>query len=121
LRSAAWARGPPGRRHRATGVEPGLTHEKDHQQGSGRRLAGGIPRWGRGAVTGGMLRRALRLEEVERSEEGQKILRGNMWGWRSPRIGNDDGESANFGAAACLRRPCLDRRRWEDLGVARMR
>jgi hypothetical protein len=48
-------------------------------------------------VTGGVLRRALRLKEVERSEEGRKILKGNMWGRPSPRISDGGDESADSG------------------------
>jgi hypothetical protein len=48
-------------------------------------------------VTGGVLRRALRLKEVERSEEGRKILKGNVWGRPSPRISDGGDESADSG------------------------
>jgi hypothetical protein len=54
-------------------------------------LKSGVPQWGGGVVISGMLRRDPWLKEVERSEEGQKISKGNMWGWPSTRIG--DGES----------------------------
>jgi hypothetical protein len=46
-------------------------------------------------VTDGVLWRTLRLKEVERSEEGPKISKGNTWGRRSPRISDGGGDLAN--------------------------
>jgi hypothetical protein len=48
-------------------------------------------------VTGGVLRRAPQLKEVERSEEGKKISKGNTWGRLSPRIGDGNDELADSG------------------------
>jgi hypothetical protein len=48
-------------------------------------------------VIGSVLRRAPQLKEVERSEEGKKISKGNTWGRLSPRIGDGGDELADSG------------------------